>query len=106
MLRLFQPDVLDHLPAHQRRRGGRSCASRGGEISEEGAAIARTRRAKRAVKDSYESMEKWDETKGDCARSIQGSMGPAGPRSWINLVQRDETGNVGIRGWIDASGTL
>lgn len=23
-----------------------------------------------------------------------------------NLVQRDETGNVGIRGWIDASGTL
>lgn len=47
-----------------------------------------------------------DETKGDCARSIQGSMGPAGPRSWINLVQRDETGNVGIRGWIDASGTL
>lgn len=65
MLRLFQPDVLDHLPAHQRRRGGRSRASRGGEISEEGAAIARTRRAKRAVKDSYESMEKWDETVRD-----------------------------------------
>ena len=34
MLRLFQPDVLDHLPAHQRRRSGRSGASRGSEINE------------------------------------------------------------------------
>lgn len=58
MLRLFQPNVLDHLPAHQRRRGGRSCASRGGEINEDGAAIARTSRAKRAVKNSYENVSR------------------------------------------------
>lgn len=56
MFRLFQPDVLDHLPAHQRRRGGRSGASRGGEINEENATIARVRWTKRAVKDRYESI--------------------------------------------------
>lgn len=52
MLRLFQPDVLDHLPAHQRRGGGRSGAPRGGEIKERGAAVARVQRGERAFKET------------------------------------------------------
>lgn len=34
MLRLFQPDVLDHLPPHQRRGRGRPRAARGGQVND------------------------------------------------------------------------
>lgn len=39
MFRLLQSDVLDHLPAHQRRGRGRPRAARGGEVNDDDAVL-------------------------------------------------------------------
>lgn len=59
LLRLLQPDVLDHLPAHQRRGSGRSGAARGGEVNERNARVARAQRWVRAVKETETETRKY-----------------------------------------------